>query len=134
MDLGATEVEIGLLLRNPAAHVLDDGGVLALQALELHQLLGQIAPADVDDTPGLLAQTGNTSGDRRPENLLTLPHDAVCQRVFEPGQAAGFEQLGIVGNLGHQAFVCRDRNYLVLRNSQNVGGRRPLPVDLRLNL
>jgi hypothetical protein len=54
-----------LLLLDARAHVLDDRGVLAAQALELHHLLGQVAAADVQGAAGFGAQVGDVGDDRR---------------------------------------------------------------------
>ena len=105
MDLRSAEVELGLLLRDARAHVLDHRGVLALQPLELAHLLIQVAAPDVDHAAAFLPQAGNARRHNSAKNLLALAHDAFAQRPLQVWQAAGREQLGIVGDLGHQPLL-----------------------------
>ena len=114
--------------------MLDDGGVLALQTLELDHLLRQVAPADVDHAPALQAQAGDARRHDGPEDLLPLAHDALAQGTLQIRQAAGFEQLGVVGDLCDQALLRRHGDHIGPGNTQDLRRRHALAIDLRSHL
>ena len=132
--LGAAGIEFDLLLLDARTHVFDDRVVLAAQAAQLDHLLGQVAAADMDDTAGFGTQLDNAGGHRRAQDFLPLPHHALRQRQFQPGQAAGLQQLVIACDFGDQAFLGRDGNDLGHRQPENLRRAGTLAVDLGLDL
>ena len=85
MYLRSTGIELGLLLHDAAAHVLDDGHIFAAQAAQLHHLLRQIPPSNVHGTTSLVLQLDDAGSNRRAQNFLPLPHDPLSQRMLKAG-------------------------------------------------
>ena len=53
------------------------------------------------------------------------------QRLFQHRQAAGPQQLRIAADLGHEAFLARHRDHLVLLQAQDLRRGGALAIDLR---
>ena len=62
VNSGTTLFELGLLLADAQAQVFDDGRILALQTVKLHQLFHQIPPPNIDDSARLCSQFGDRAG------------------------------------------------------------------------
>ena len=134
MDLRATLVKLGLLLRNARTHVADHRGIFSLQPFELHGLFGEVTLANVDDPPGFRTQIGDALCHGRTENFLPAAQHPLTQHVFELAQAALLQQGCVTGDLGDQALLGRNRNHPLGRDAQNFRGAALLALDLRLDL
>ena len=131
VDALCAGVEFRLLLLNPATHVGDHRGILATQAAQLEHLVVEVAAAHVQHPTRFRAQTGNTRGHGRLQDVLALPHHTLAQNVLQHRQGTGAQQGVIVCDLGHQALLGRHRNHLAGWHPQNGGRGLPLPLDLR---
>ena len=121
LDFGAARFKVGLLLHDAAAHVPNHGTVFAAQAPQFQHLLRQITAANVHGSPGLLLELANAGSHCCAQNLLALPHHPLRQRLLQPRQLAGMQQVRIAGDFGNQPFLRRHRNHLRLRQTQDLG-------------
>ena len=134
MNTRTAGVELGTLLLDTAAHVLDHRRVFAAQTAQLGHLLGQVPAANVQRAGSLHAQFNNACRHHGSQHGLSLIHHAGGQRTLKNRQATGLQQGGVAIDFGNQSFLGRHRNHMRRLQSQNLGRRRALPINLRLNL
>ena len=134
MNTRTAGVELGTLLLDAGAHMLDHRRVFAPQAAQLCHLLGQVAAANVQGTGSLHTQLNNACRHHSTQHGLSLAHHAGGQRMLKNRQATGLQQGGVAIDFGDQPFLGRHRNHMRRLQPQNLGRCRALPINLRLNL